>query len=46
MQSFIKELKTHKGNLSPQQYRTIRGQAIAGDIDGANKGLRKLLKRM
>lgn len=28
--------------LTRQQYRTLRGQVFAGDIDGAVKGLRKL----
>lgn len=27
-----------------QQYSMIRGQAIAGDIDGAMKGLERLMK--
>ena len=28
--------------ITPQQYKTLRGQAISGDIDGAVKGLAKL----
>lgn len=42
---FLKLLKMQKEKLTLQQYRTIRGQAIAGDIVGANKGLTKLLSR-
>lgn len=34
-----------RGKLTFQQYRTTRGQAIAGDIVGANKGLIKLISR-
>lgn len=32
-----------RDRLTPQQYRTLRGQVLAGDGDGAMKGLRKLL---
>lgn len=41
---FLKQLKMQKRRLTKQQYKTIRGQAIAGDIFGANKGLIKLLR--
>ena len=37
-------LKKAKPFLTKQQYRTIRGQIIAGDVEGAKKGLKKLLK--
>lgn len=33
----------HHKRLTPQQYKTLRGQVLAGDPDGAMKGLRKLL---
>ena len=36
-------LKAARNQLSAQQYRTLRGQVLAGDPDGAMKGLRKLL---
>jgi len=39
------QLKATKDRLSPQQYRTLRGQVLAGDPDGAMKGLRKILQR-
>lgn len=42
---FLKHLKKQRERLTTQQYKTIRGQALAGDIDGANKGLYKLLER-
>lgn len=35
-------LKQYKHRLTPQQYKTIRGQILAGDIDGALRGLQKL----
>lgn len=32
-------------NLTPQQFRTLRGQAIHGDIAGAEKGYARLMKQ-
>lgn len=40
-----KRLKESKKYLTKQQYRTIKGQLIAGDVEGANKGLNRLLKK-
>lgn len=37
------QVKGARYRLTPQQYRTLRGQVLAGDPDGAMKGLRKLL---
>ena len=42
---FINLLKGHRQQLSFQQFSTLRGQAKAGDIDAAYKGLQKLLRR-
>lgn len=36
-------LKGARPHLTAQQYRTLRGQVLAGDPDGAMRGLRKLL---
>lgn len=41
----FKVLKIHKNQLTKQQYKTLKGQAIAGDTLGAIKGLNKLLNR-
>lgn len=38
----ITHLKTHRRHLTKQQYLTIKGQIIAGNIEGAMKGLQKL----
>lgn len=38
-------LRNTKHRLTKQQYKTIRGQILAGDADGAIKGLRKVLQR-
>ncbi len=37
--------KLRFGKISWQQYSTLRGQALAGDVDGAVKGLGKVLLR-
>jgi hypothetical protein len=42
---FIKELKEYIGILPKQTIKTLRGQALAGDIVGARKGLTKILDR-
>ena len=39
------QLKACRGRLTAQQYRTLRGQVLAGDGDGALKGPRKILTR-
>jgi hypothetical protein len=33
------------GKITWQQYSTIRGQALAGDVDGAVKGLARVLRQ-
>lgn len=45
MFKFLKILKSERGKLTKQEYKTLRGQALAGDVDGAIKGLDKCLKR-
>ena len=42
---FMIKLKNCRQYLSKQQYLTIKGQALSGDIDGAQKGLNSLLRR-
>lgn len=41
----MKLLKANRDNLTHQQYKTLKGQVLAGNIEGATKGLQKLLKR-
>lgn len=38
-------LKASRSMLTKQQYKTIKGQILAGDPQGAMKGLRKILNR-
>ena len=45
VRQFLAMLKMHDGELTQQEYKTLRGQAINGDIDGATKGLERLLRR-
>lgn len=35
-------LKCSRKHLTPQQYKTLKGQVTAGDIAGAMKGLERL----
>ncbi len=37
------QIKACRDRLTVQQYRTLRGQVLAGDGDAALRGLRKLL---
>ena len=39
----LKRLGQYRGVLSSKQLKTIKGQIIAGDICGAEKGLSRLL---
>lgn len=41
----LKELKRVRQYLTPQQYRTIKGQILAGQTVQALKGLERLLQR-
>ena len=42
-QQFIRSLKPYRGKLTVQTIRTLRGQALAGDVEGARRGLTRLL---
>lgn len=39
------QLRAHRDTLPVQTYKTLRGQVLAGDPDGALKGLRRLLRK-
>lgn len=41
----LKLIKTNYHKLPPQQYRTLKGQCLAGDVEGAEKGLLKILRK-
>ena len=41
----LMQVKGCRSRLTAQQYRTLRGKVLAGDGDGALRGLRKILLR-
>lgn len=43
-QSFLSVLNQSKRSLTQQQTKTLKGQALSGDIEGAWRGLQKLLR--
>ena len=45
MYKALKEIERNKSNISKQQFKTLRGQCLAGDVEGALKGLEKILQR-
>ena len=44
-QEALDRLHNNKNILTYQQYRTLRGQLRAGDIEGFNKGLDRLIAK-
>ncbi|WP_176712681.1 hypothetical protein [Clostridium septicum] len=46
MQLFIKELGKYRGYLPRQVIKTLRGQALSGDLVGARKGLDRIKLRL
>ncbi|SFE60521.1 hypothetical protein SAMN05216245_11038 [Succiniclasticum ruminis DSM 9236] len=42
---FMHQLKLCKKYLTPQQYRTLKGQAVKGNVAEAEKGLQRLLRK-
>lgn len=38
-------LKAYRPQLTHQQYKTLRGQVLAGDAIGAMKGLQRILAK-
>ncbi len=45
MKEDFKLLKEYKHLLTRQQYRTLKGQIISGNIEGFKKGLFKIIKK-
>ena len=41
---YLMLLKKMRYILTPQQYRTLKGQCLKGDLQGAIKGLEKIAK--
>lgn len=43
---FLNILRGHLDDITMQEFRTLRGQALHGDIEGAEKGLHRILTRI
>lgn len=41
---FLDELKRYRQQLNKQLLLTLRGQALAGDVEGARRGLTRALR--
>ena len=41
----MKYLKAYNNQLTKQQYKTLRGQALGGNVKAARKGLVTILER-
>ena len=41
---FLKHLKAYRGILPRHAILTLRGQALSGDVNGAMRGLARMLK--
>lgn len=44
-EQFVSHLKTYRHRIPKQTLKTLRGQALAGDVDGAIRGLTHILKK-
>ena len=42
---FLKRLRGYRNILTFEQWRTLRGQALHGDVDGAECGLGVIVRR-
>lgn len=42
MRGFLRELRRYKKKLPTNTYRTLKGQALSGDVAGAKRGLEKM----
>lgn len=45
MYEVLKLIEKNKHRLTKQQFKTLRGQCLAGEVQGALKGLHKILRR-
>ena len=41
----LKLLKNYYYKLTPQQFKTLKGQCLAGDVEGAKKGFYKIVRK-
>lgn len=45
VQTALNEIRKYRELLTTQQIRTLKGQVLSGDTEGAMRGLNKLIKR-
>jgi hypothetical protein len=45
MREFMNDLKEMHGKIPKNTIKTLRGQALSGDVDGARRGLEKIKNR-
>ena len=45
LEAFIQELKRYRRQLDRQTLMTLRGQALKGDVKGAQRGLDRVLRQ-
>lgn len=45
LRAFLSELRRHQPALSRQQRATLRGLAVSGDLEAAQKGLATLVRK-
>lgn len=45
MYATIKLLEKNKNKMTKQQFKTLRGQCLSGDVNGAIKGLYRILRK-
>ena len=41
---FLKVLRDYRGKIPKQKMQTLRGQALAGDVNGAWRGLQQVIR--
>ena len=41
----LAQIKACRHRLTKQQYKTLQGQVLAGDSDGALRGLKRILRK-
>lgn len=42
---FLEKLRKVQNKLDTQTYKTLCGQALSGDVQGAEKGLQRIMRR-
>lgn len=45
-QEFIRELRNYRYILPKNIIKTLRGQALGGDLEGAKKGLKRIKRKL